>query len=288
MLSARILFRRLRVFSMKSATMAISVCWPCAPPDGWWMRTMEFGRHSRLPFAPSDSSTAAMEAHSPRQMVDTSHLMKSIVSRMASPAVTDAARRVDVERDVLVGIGALKMEHLRNHRVRHVVIDLLAQEDDAIVEQAGVDVVAALAARRLLDNVGNQRRLGIEAHKVASLVRGRSAACLRLCHSEVFAAHARPGYRFVASSCRRRAVCASGLLVAARRRHSASAALASTSSAFLRLLRSGLLGVGFFAGRRPAASSFLAVFLAEPSWPAFFSSSFFGGRSSSVHDRPYP
>ena len=88
-LSARILFRRLRVFSIKSATMAISVCWPCAPPDGWWMSTMEFGRHRRLPLAPLDSSTAAIEAHSPRQMVDTSHLMKSIVSRMARPAVTE-------------------------------------------------------------------------------------------------------------------------------------------------------------------------------------------------------
>ena len=67
-----------------------------------------------------------------------------------------AARRVDVQGDVLVRIGALEVQQLRHHRVGHVVVDLLAQEDNAIVEQAGVDVVAALAARGLLDNVGNQ------------------------------------------------------------------------------------------------------------------------------------
>ena len=43
----------------------------------------------RLPFAPLDSSTAAMEAHSPRQMVETSLTwMKFMASRMPKPAVT--------------------------------------------------------------------------------------------------------------------------------------------------------------------------------------------------------
>ena len=50
---------------------------------------MEFGSTKRLPLVPEERSTAAMEAHSPMQMVDTSHLMKSMVSRMARPAVTE-------------------------------------------------------------------------------------------------------------------------------------------------------------------------------------------------------
>ena len=44
-----------------------------------------------------------------------------------------AARGVDVERDVLFRIGAFKMEHLRDDGVRHMVIDGLAEEDDAVV-----------------------------------------------------------------------------------------------------------------------------------------------------------
>ena len=68
-----------------------------------------------------------------------------------------AARRVDVKRDILVGIGAFEVQQLGHHGVGHVIVDRLAQKDDAVVEQAGVDVVAALAARRLLDDVGDQR-----------------------------------------------------------------------------------------------------------------------------------
>ena len=70
-----------------------------------------------------------------------------------------ASRRVDVERDILLGILALQMQQLRDNQVRGHRVDLLAQKDDAVVQQARIDVVAALAARRLLDDVGNQRRI---------------------------------------------------------------------------------------------------------------------------------
>jgi len=52
------------------------------------------------------------------------------------------------------------MQQLGDDRVRHGVIDLLTEEDDAVVQQAGVDVVAALATRRLLDDIGYERRIG--------------------------------------------------------------------------------------------------------------------------------
>ena len=46
-----------------------------------------------------------------------------------------------------------------------MVVDGLAEEDDAVVQQAGIDVIAALAARGLLDNVGNESRSGtLDAH----------------------------------------------------------------------------------------------------------------------------
>ncbi len=49
----------------------------------------EWGRLNRLPFDPAASSTAAMEAACPTQMVTISGLTKRIVSRMANPAVIE-------------------------------------------------------------------------------------------------------------------------------------------------------------------------------------------------------
>ena len=97
-----------------------------------------------------------MEAHSPMQMVDTSHLMKFMVSKMPRPAVTEPPGELMYREMSLSGSVALQVQKLGHDRVGHVVVDLLAQEDDAVVEQAAVDVVAALAARRLLDDVGDE------------------------------------------------------------------------------------------------------------------------------------
>lgn len=75
-----------------------------------------------------------------------------------------AAGRIDIERDILLGILALKMQQLGNDQVGADGVDLLAQEDDAIVEQARIDIVAALAARRLLDNVWHEGGIELGDH----------------------------------------------------------------------------------------------------------------------------
>ena len=46
------------------------------------------------------------------------------------------------------------MQHLGDHEVRDLVADLVAEEDDALVEQPREDVEAALAPRGLLDDDG--------------------------------------------------------------------------------------------------------------------------------------
>ena len=73
-----------------------------------------------------------------------------VVDRQAG--VDRAAGRVDVDRDVLVGVGALQVQELRDDEVRDLVVDRAAEEDDPLVEQAGVDVVLALAAGGALDH----------------------------------------------------------------------------------------------------------------------------------------
>ena len=57
--------------------------------EGWWIMMREFGRLKRLPLVPLASSTAAMDAACPTQMVTISGRMKAMVSRMARPAVIE-------------------------------------------------------------------------------------------------------------------------------------------------------------------------------------------------------
>ena len=70
--------------------------------------------------------------------------------------VDRAAGRVDVDRDVLVRIHRLQVQQLRDDDVGDLIVDRGAQEDDALVEQARVDVVLALAASAALDDCRDQ------------------------------------------------------------------------------------------------------------------------------------
>src|SRR5262245_21795952 len=63
-----------------------------------------------------------------------------------------APGRIDVHRDVLVRVLALEVQELGDHQVRDRVVDRRAEEDDALLEQPGVDVEGTLAAVRLLDD----------------------------------------------------------------------------------------------------------------------------------------
>ena len=92
------------------------------------------------------------DAHRAHVRLDELH---RVVDR--EPGVDVAARRVDVERDVVLGILGLEMEELRVHDVRDLVVDLGAEKDDALIEEARVDVERALAAARLLDHCRHER-----------------------------------------------------------------------------------------------------------------------------------
>jgi hypothetical protein len=81
--------------------------------------------------------------------------LHGVVDRQAG--VDRAAGRVDVQGDVLVGVLGLQVQQLRHHEVGDLLVDRLAEEDDALVEQAGVDVERPLSARALLDDHRDQR-----------------------------------------------------------------------------------------------------------------------------------
>ena len=67
----------------------------------------------------------------------------------------DAPGRVDVDGDVLLGVLRLEEEELGDDDARDVVVDRAAEDDDPVLEEAGVDVVGPLAAARLFDYDGD-------------------------------------------------------------------------------------------------------------------------------------
>ena len=64
-----------------------------------------------------------------------------------------AAGAVDIEVDVLLGVLTLEVEQLCHDHAGGGGVDILAQHNDAVVQQAGEDVIAALTARSLFDNI---------------------------------------------------------------------------------------------------------------------------------------
>ena len=91
------------------------------------------------------------DAHGAHVRLDELH---GVVDRQAG--ADRAARRVDVQRDVLVRIFRLQEQQLRDHQVRHVIFDRADDEDHALLQQARVDVISTFAASSLLDDHRNE------------------------------------------------------------------------------------------------------------------------------------
>ena len=58
--------------------------------------------------------------------------------------------------DVGLGVFRLQEQQLGDDGIGHVVVDLRAEEDDAVLQQAAVDVHRPLFAAALLDHKGDQ------------------------------------------------------------------------------------------------------------------------------------
>ena len=96
-----------------------------------------FGSAKRLPGAPAATIIAAADMPIPKQIVETSgaNVLHRVVD--GQPGVDLAARRVDVERDVLVGVLRLQEEELADDEVRQLVVDRPPEEHDPVAEQPG-------------------------------------------------------------------------------------------------------------------------------------------------------
>ena len=100
----------------------------------------------------------------------TGYELHSVVDREARRDA--AARRVDVHRDLLLRVLRLQEQQLRDDQVRGFVVHLAAEEDDAVLEKAGIDVIGAFAAGRLLHD--HRDEVGLSFHGFPYLASART------------------------------------------------------------------------------------------------------------------
>ena len=73
------------------------------------------------------------------------------------PAVIDAARRIDVDRNVFFRVLRFQEQKLGGDQVGDVIVDRRADKNDVVLQQPRVNVICALAAIGLLDDHGDER-----------------------------------------------------------------------------------------------------------------------------------
>ena len=138
------------------AWISMSAAMPWAPPDGWWTMIrllVERDAHPRL-------TRGQQEAAHRRGLADADRadlgpdVLHRVVDREAGG--DHAARRVDVHEDVLLRVLGLEEEQLGGDQRGHMVLDRAGDEDDPFAQQPRINVEAALAAVRLLDDDGNE------------------------------------------------------------------------------------------------------------------------------------
>ena len=71
-----------------------------------------------------------------------------------------ATRAVDIEVNILLRVLPFQIEQLRHHKAGRSGIHIFAQHNNAVIEQAGKNIVAALTARSLFDYIGYKAHRG--------------------------------------------------------------------------------------------------------------------------------
>ena len=113
------------------------------------------GSEKRFLGAPAVSSSAAIDAAWPTQIVTTlgPHELHRVVNGHARR--DRSARRVDVQRNIFLGIFRFQKQQLGGDQVRDVVVNRRPDENDIVLEQAGINIVGPLSPVGLFDDHGN-------------------------------------------------------------------------------------------------------------------------------------
>jgi hypothetical protein len=69
----------------------------------------------------------------------------------------DTPSGIDIHGDLFLRVLRLQKQQLRRDQGGHLVLDRAGDEDDALLQEARIDVIGPLAAVGLLDHAGHQR-----------------------------------------------------------------------------------------------------------------------------------
>ena len=105
--------------------------------------------------SPGGSVTDGMAIYDTMQYVkcDVSTICVGMAASMGAFLLSAGA--VDIQLDVLIRVLGLQIEELGHDQAGRGGVDLLAQEDDPVVQQPGENVIGPLAPVGLFDYVGN-------------------------------------------------------------------------------------------------------------------------------------
>ena len=67
-----------------------------------------------------------------------------------------SAGRIDIQLDVFLGILRIQKQQLGNDAISHAVVDRSAQKDDAVLQQARIDIIGPFSIAGLFDNGRNK------------------------------------------------------------------------------------------------------------------------------------
>ena len=67
-----------------------------------------------------------------------------------------AAGAVDIKRDIGVGVIHLQKQQLRHDDIGYLIGDFIRQKDDAILQKAGIQIIAALAVAGAFYYIGDE------------------------------------------------------------------------------------------------------------------------------------
>ena len=99
---------------------------------------------------------------------DCSHItldvLHSVINR--HPCGDTAAGAVDIKLNILVRILGLQVQKLRNNQAGGGIIDFFRQENNAVIQQAGKNVLAAFSPAGLLNTIGNYTHGNVSFHRV--------------------------------------------------------------------------------------------------------------------------
>ena len=137
-----------RMRRISRAWISMSLAWPPPSVYGWWIRMRAL--RQREPLARRARGEQHGRGRGGLAQADGLDLRPDELHRVVDRRQRGerAARRVDVDGDVAVGVDRLQRQQLRHHVVGRRVVDLHAEEDDALLEQLGVRVHLLHAVRR--------------------------------------------------------------------------------------------------------------------------------------------